>query len=318
MSFLDKAKWGSVLLLAILLLVTYGSVSLQLIPLSTIVLEMAPRLGLALLFIVSGKVLLHITKPILVTMIGEGQARETARRLWSLAVWGTASILALATIAGGFGSLLLSVGLLSLAVAIAFQKPILSLAAWLRLTTGRLYEVGDRIAVGSLYGDVIAIDLLTTTIIEPPDSGNPPGRVLSFPNGLLFEQPVVNFTKGSPYVWDEITVPATVSDYQFVRNLLVEVCDEVIGNRKMAGNAGEHSALLKQAGLAPGFTELPEISIAMNGSRVDVRMRYLVNVKIREATRAALYERLLRELGGSMERTAPAYARAAVRRCSDG
>jgi small conductance mechanosensitive channel len=69
-----------------------------------------------------------------------------------------------------------------------------------------------RIAVGEVIGDVVRIDVLTTTVFQVggADTGRPgqaTGALVTFPNLEVLRSNVVNFTRDFPYVWDELTVP---------------------------------------------------------------------------------------------------------------
>ena len=112
-------------------------------------------------------------------------------------------------------------GLFSAGVAVALQRVITAFAAYLVILRGSTFSIGDRIVMGAVRGDVIALDPFQTTIMEmgeaPGEQGDEPavwvrgrqftGRIVTVNNGVIFDQPVYNYTRDFPYVWDEIHIP---------------------------------------------------------------------------------------------------------------
>ncbi len=115
------------------------------------------------------------------------------------------------------------VGLISAGLAFALQQVILSLAAYFVILRGDTFGVGDRITLGGVRGDVMRLGFLKTTIMEmgqPPSiSGTDPavwvnsrqytGRLVTVTNGAIFREPVYNYTRDFPYLWEEIVVPVS-------------------------------------------------------------------------------------------------------------
>ncbi len=88
--------------------------------------------------------------------------------------------------------------------------------------------------MGGVRGDVIALGFIQTTIMEmgqPPtvQSAEPAmwvhsrqftGRIVTVSNSQIFEEPVYNYTRDFPYLWDEIHIPIT---YQADRKRAEEI-----------------------------------------------------------------------------------------------
>ena len=80
--------------------------------------------------------------------------------------------------------------------------------------------------MGGVRGDVIALGFLQTTIMEmgqpPPVQNADPamwvkarqytGRVVTVSNAKVFDEPVFNYTREFPYLWEEMTVPVAYRD----------------------------------------------------------------------------------------------------------
>jgi small-conductance mechanosensitive channel len=119
-----------------------------------------------------------------------------------------------------------AVGLVTAGLAFALQKVVTSIAGYFVILRGRTFSVGDRIVMGGVRGDVIALGFIQTTIMEmgepPPTQDAPPpvwvrsrqftGRIVTVTNDKLFEEPVFNYSRDFPYLWEEMTIPITYKD----------------------------------------------------------------------------------------------------------
>lgn len=283
---LDKLKWAMLALLAALLLATYSSLSLQLVPLTNLFLGVAPKLGLALLALLAGKAVLELTMPLLERHAVSPDMRPTTRKLWSFIVWSIACLVVLAIFIGDLSALLVSAGLVGFGLTFALQRPILSFVGWLNITWKRLYATGDSVEIGELKGDVVSIDILTTTVIDKGRGGQ-----VTFPNSLVLERAVANFTKDIPYAWDEVAVCAQAQDIGSVKTLLLQASDEVLGNKKMAENIKEYNAALQRQGLEASASG-PEVYVELGDNGAVLRLRYLVNSRRLAEARSALSEHI--------------------------
>lgn len=284
---LNKLKWGLLTLLTVVLLAAYGTLSLQVMSLTNVFLATAPKLGLALLAILAGKAVLELTLPVLEQHSSSPGMRATTKKLWSLLVWCAACFLILSIFVGDLSTLLVSAGLVGFGLTFALQKPILSFVGWLNITWKRLYSAGDLVEVGTLRGDVMSVDILTTTLLDQKG-----GRQITFPNSLVLEQAVANLTKDTPYVWDEITMAVKPPAIPSQKALMLRASDEVLGNKKIAENIKEYNAALSHYGVKSPL-QGPEVYVDSTEQGTILRLRYLVNSKMRRATRSALYEHIL-------------------------
>jgi small-conductance mechanosensitive channel len=123
------------------------------------------------------------------------------------------------------GRLATAAGLLSAGLAFALQKVITATAGYFVLLRGRTFNVGDRIVMGGVRGDVVALSFMQTTILEmgqPPVQSDSPamwvrsrqytGRIVTVSNSKVFDEPVYNYTREFPFIWDEIIVPVRYQD----------------------------------------------------------------------------------------------------------
>ncbi|MEO6966067.1 MAG: mechanosensitive ion channel domain-containing protein [Acidobacteriaceae bacterium] len=117
-------------------------------------------------------------------------------------------------------------GLLGAGLAFALQKVITSFAGYFVILRGKTFNVGDRISMGGVRGDVIALNFIQTVIME---MGEPPsvqaedpgmwvqsrqysGRVVTISNAQIFEEPVYNYTRDFSYIWEEMHLPISFKD----------------------------------------------------------------------------------------------------------
>jgi small-conductance mechanosensitive channel len=131
-------------------------------------------------------------------------------------------------------------GLVTAGVAFALQKPISALAGYLVILRGKTFGVGDRITMGGVRGDVVAMSFTQTTIMEmgqPPDvqSADPAmwvharqytGRVVTVSNSKVFDEPIFNYTREFPFMWEEMRLPISYKDDRHVaEKILLEVAN---------------------------------------------------------------------------------------------
>lgn len=80
------------------------------------------------------------------------------------------------------------------ALIIAGKEAVLSVFGYLNITFARPFRIGDYIEVGDYQGRVIDVDMMNTTLSEVGPSKKQTGRQLTFPNSLVFTQPVRNLS----------------------------------------------------------------------------------------------------------------------------
>nr|WP_246733484.1 mechanosensitive ion channel domain-containing protein [Methylobacterium sp. BTF04] len=114
-------------------------------------------------------------------------------------------------------------GLMSAGLAFALQQVVTSLAGYFVILRGATFTVGDRISMGGVRGDVLRLGFIQTTIMEmgqPPSvQGADPamwvksrqftGRIVTVSNAKIFSEPVFNYTRDFPFIWEEMAIPVT-------------------------------------------------------------------------------------------------------------
>jgi small-conductance mechanosensitive channel len=127
----------------------------------------------------------------------------------------------------GSGSFFTYLGLLSAGLAIALQDPITNFIGWMFIVSRRPFEMGDRIEIDGVAGDVVDIRYFQFTLLEIRnwiDADQSTGRLMHIPNKMIFSHPVASFTGGFAFIWNEIGVLLTFeSDWRLAKTLLQEI-----------------------------------------------------------------------------------------------
>lgn len=196
----------------------------------------------------------------------------------------------------GVGSLATFLGLVGAGVAIALKDPVTNLAAWLFILWRRPFRVGDRIEVGDNAGDVIDLRLFQFTLLEIGnwvEADQSTGRLVHVPNGLVFTQPVANYTRGFPYIWNEIPVMITFeSNWELAKKVLHAIADDRGGQFTQAA---EREILAASRQFMIFYSTLkPTVYTSVADSGVVLTIRYLCDARRRRGTEQDIWEDILR------------------------
>jgi len=195
----------------------------------------------------------------------------------------------------GFRSVATYLGILSAGLAIALKDLVVNFVAWAFILWRRPFEVGDRIEIGSVSGDVIDLRIFQFTVLEIGnwvDADQSTGRVIHVNNGAVFTQSLANYSKGFQYIWNEVPVLVTFeSDWRKAKELLLE-----IANRHGAHLSGTAEERLQQAArrFMIFYTKLtPTVYTSVRDCGVLLTVRYLSDPRRRRATEQAIWEDIL-------------------------
>ncbi len=181
------------------------------------------------------------------------------------------------------------VGLISAGLAFALQQVILSLAAYFVILRGDTFGVGDRITLGGVRGDVVQLGFLKTTIME---MGQPPsvqtadpavwvhsrqytGRLVTVTNGAIFQEPVYNYTRDFPFLWEEIVLPIEyVADRARVEEILLKAARD---HAVVDSDAARQALAFMQSRYAMSDASLaPEVYWRITDNWLELSLRFLV------------------------------------------
>jgi hypothetical protein len=182
-------------------------------------------------------------------------------------------------------------GLMGAGLAIALREPLLSVAGRVAIFAGRIYDVGDRVQIGSFSGDIIDVGMVYTRMMEIGNwiSGDQySGRILQFPNAQIFGTGVFNYTRDFEYIWDEIHLNITYqSNLQAATDILTQAATQY--TQEFLQGAQQQLARMQEYFLVPDFELKPQVYVKVTTNWVGLTMRYVVDPRKRRAASSFLY-----------------------------
>jgi len=200
-------------------------------------------------------------------------------------------------------------GLVAAGIAVALQRVITSFAGYLIILRGNVFTVGDRITIGGVRGDVVALGFMQTTVLEmgesPPEQAAEPaiwvrgrqytGRVVRITNDRIFDSPVYNYTREFPYVWDEIMIPI---HHNADRKRAEEILLSVAGarTRDVINEATPCIGHLRKRYFVNGDIELePRVFMTITDNWLELAVRFVAEAYGVRALKDALYRDILEQ-----------------------
>jgi small-conductance mechanosensitive channel len=178
-------------------------------------------------------------------------------------------------------------GLIAAAVTIALADVVRSLAGWIYISSRRGVEIGSRVELEGITGDVIDIGLLKTTLLEV---GEPlvhglqsTGRIVTVPNSLFLMGKVLASASVNPLVWQEIQVLVTFeSDWKRAREIIQAIADDgyqkIVPDLKAGFEKLERRFAFRLGSTAPiVYTEIADSGVLLT-------LRYLTPVRRRRSS----------------------------------
>jgi small-conductance mechanosensitive channel len=285
-------------------------------------LSQLPKGVVALATLLLAWLIVRLMRPILRSVLRQWERANAVIALVGIGVWVIAAIIALSVIAGDVRTLVGSVGILGLALSWALQTPIESFTGWLMNSFKGYYRIGDRVAVGEVFGDVYSIDFLTTTVWEigsPHREGfvraeQPTGRLITFPNSEVLAGSIVNLTRDFPFVWDEHRFAISDgSDLDYTMDVAMKVAQSIVGEQ-MVEPARQYELVLRSMRLESEVPREPQVFVSSSNMWVDLSIRYLVPARERRVWASRLVAAITRELNQDEHqgKIAPAWERRRV------
>jgi len=236
------------------------------------------------------------------------------RALWTektarLLVGAAAALLLLSIWFESSHDLALFGGLIAGGIAVASQKLLQAVAGFFVIVFGRSFNLGDRIEIGGVRGDVLDIGLLKTTVMEmgvTPDRQPDPkhwvgarqytGRIVTIANSEVFEQPVFNYSRDFDYLWDEIQIPLKYDvDLRTAERVALDAArtasTEVVAEARTQLERVRSKYLLRETDLEP------RAYVRLTDNWIELSIRFLARPSGIREMKDRIFRRLLTAFG---------------------
>lgn len=230
-------------------------------------------------------------------LINKRVAKLHDRYLWRQMVSYLISITALLLIIRlwfeWFQSILTLLSLVAAALVIVSKELIINGLSYGIILWRQLFDVGDRIQIGTHMGDVIETGPFYFSIAEIGNwvsADDATGRVVKVPNGLILTQPLANYTRGASLIWNELTLDLTIaSNWQRAKALAEEAARAHTYEFKPGEIEGIQTAREEIIFVDP----TSKVFLGLRDGKLALTTRYVCKLHKRRTTEQALLEDLL-------------------------
>jgi len=178
-------------------------------------------------------------------------------------------------------------GLIGAGIAFALQRVITAVAGYFVILRGKTFNVGDRIQMGGVRGDVIGLTFMQTRIMEMGESPREKdddkswvqsrqftGRIVTVTNDKVFDCPVYNYTHEFAYIWDEISIPVAFhQDFANAEQIVLDAANAQARTAKRVGKE-EVARLEERFGIDAGEID-PRVFWRITENWLELTVRFL-------------------------------------------
>ncbi|MGA8873376.1 MAG: mechanosensitive ion channel domain-containing protein [Candidatus Acidiferrales bacterium] len=239
------------------------------------------RLGALALLIAALLGLSELWRRAVYRYIHEPRRRHQFLLIRKLTFWFVVAIIVLLTFASKLGSFVTFAGLLTAGLAVALQNVLVSVVGYFFLIGKFGIRVGDRIEVSGITGEVIEIGLVRFHLMELGAGATPTGRVVAFPNSIVF-QPTSGLFKqvpGAAFAWHQVTftVPRE-ADFGVIKKSLLGSVENVLRDYHDQIEAVYHH--MEKTGIVMSDRGLrPKLELHLTPSGIEATIRYPVDLQ---------------------------------------
>ncbi len=201
-----------------------------------------------------------------------------------------------------------ALGLVTAGLAFALQKVVTAIAGYFVILRGDTFNVGDRITMGGVRGDVIGLGFIQTTIME---MGQPPavqaadpamwvksrqytGRIVTVSNDKIFDEPVYNYTRDFPYLWEEIAIPIPyAADRDRAERILLQAARRHTEHSSKTSQRAM-DAMMERYYMQPSSVE-PKVFYHLTDNWLELTVRFLTEDRGVRDVKDAMSREILRE-----------------------
>lgn len=300
----SKSVLGITLIISIVCSCLYFLFGWEYFPIRNRFIPLIQKLLLGVIVTTIILILVRIIKRLLLKKIDDVTIRYNLNRIADLIAALFIFLVLISLLFANWYATMVSFGIISLILGLALQNPITSFFAWIYILIRKPYEVGDRIRIGNVKGDIIDVGYFDTTLWEFEgeylSGDHPSGRIIRFSNSKIFNEYVFNYSWPLfPFIWNEIKLFVSYeSDLSFVSETVLTLAEEEVGEA-MVRRVKRFKTILKETPIDNlEVREYPSIIIRANDNTwVEVVVRYLVEPKLSGQVKNRLFKRLYEELG---------------------
>ncbi len=192
-------------------------------------------------------------------------------------------------------SITIFLGVASAGLALALQEVILSIAGWMLILMRHPFEVGDRIELNGVKGDVIDIRLFQTSLLEIGnwvDADQSTGRIVNIPNSYVYKAENYNYSRGFEFIWHEIPLLLTFeSDWQKGKEIIMAHAKKL--NEGLEEEVRRKIDVMRNRYMIYYGKLTPIVYVNIKDSGVELTLRYLTEAKKRRFTQDFLCQAIL-------------------------
>ena len=186
-------------------------------------------------------------------------------------------------------------GVAGAGVTLALQEVLLSVAGWFLIVFRHPYEVGDRVELEGVKGDVIDIRLFQTSLLEMGnwvDADQSTGRIVHISNSAVFKKETFNYSRGFEFIWNEIPITLTFeSDWRLGEEIMVKHANKLAEGMEQVVKKKIESMTSRYMIYYEKLT--PIVYTKIKDSGVLLTLRYLTEAKKRRFTQDLLCRKIL-------------------------
>ncbi len=192
----------------------------------------------------------------------------------------------------GLGTIL---AVLLAGVAIALQDILKSFVGWLYVSSRSGLDVGTRVEVSGVVGDVIDVGILKTTMLEVGNhvfGQQSTGRLVTVPNFRLVSENVFLSAARNPFIWEEIQVTVPFEcEWKRAEEIMLgignDLFEEIAPDVELGFKQLERRYAFKYGKLTP------IVYVSLGESGVELTLRFLAPVRRRRGLIDATSRRVL-------------------------
>jgi small-conductance mechanosensitive channel len=299
----EPPQLGITIIIFLICGVLYFLLSWKNLPISSIYIPLLQRVVIAVMLISFVLIATRLIKKLINSKIDDKTTLFNLDRISNLIAGLFIFAIILSLLFANWYAAMVSFGIVSLILGFALQNIITSFFGWLYILIRKPYEVGDRIKIGNVYGDIISVSYIDTTLWEFNgdylSGDHPSGRIIRFANSKVFNEYVYNYSWPLfPYIWNELSLFISYeSDFKFVSENVKRIVEMEIGEA-MIRRVKRFKVILRDTPVDElDVNEYPSVVLrAHTNTWVEVMVRYLVEPKNSGRVKKKLFELLMEEL----------------------